>query len=51
MSGPPTPLIFFMPVESYDVAKLPVECRDTSSAEFRNAVSDQSTSHRSKDYP
>jgi tetratricopeptide (TPR) repeat protein len=41
MSSSPIPLIFFMPVESYDVAKLPANARDVSSAEFRHAVSDQ----------
>lgn len=39
MSSSP-PLIFVMPVASYDVAKLPANARDVASAAFRNAVSD-----------
>jgi tetratricopeptide (TPR) repeat protein len=40
MSSPHTPLIFFMSVGSYDSSDLPVDCRDVSSAEFRNAVAE-----------
>jgi len=34
------PLTFLMPVDSYRAAKLPAACRDSSSAEFRNAVAE-----------
>ena len=32
--------MFMMPVESYDVAKLPADCRDLTTAEFRHAAAD-----------
>ncbi len=41
MSSQQSPFVFFMPVDSYDVEKLPAAARDVSSAEFRTAVADQ----------
>jgi Flp pilus assembly protein TadD len=39
-NGTQQPLIWFMTVESFDVARLPPACRERASAEFRNAVSE-----------
>ena len=41
MPDQPQPLIFFLPVESYDASQLAANCRDLSTAEFRHAVSEQ----------
>ena len=41
MRSPQTSLIFFMPVESYDAAKLLANARNVPFAELRNAVADK----------